>query len=217
MNRTQNLLATSLFALLLAMPSRARAEVAGPAESAPSPYATRASVMAGLAQWLLWGGGNVAAQIKVDRWVFEYSHGQALKFERAPTLGLTADERDAGVSVGMPWTTGGGFGYQITPRLHVLLEVKAHRYEVRGADQNQVARYTSITVGPGVFYDFYLYEGLFLQPSLRWWPTVASTYEASASVFTRTDGSTYAHARHELVPFVNVSLGWTFSGRAAGG
>ena len=94
----------------------------------------------------------------------------------------------------------------------MLLEVKAHRYEVRGADRNQVARYTSVTVGPGVFYDLYVYEGFFLQPSLRWWPTMGSTYDADESVFRRSDGTAYQHARHDLVPFVNVSLGWTLSG-----
>ena len=84
---------------------------------------------------------------------------------------------------------------------------------IRGAgyDPQQVARYSTFSVGPGVFYDIYLYKGLFVQPNMRFWPTVASTYDGAAR-FTRPDGSTYQHDRHDLGFFVNVNLGWTFSG-----
>lgn len=188
-------------------PAVARAD-----DAAPDPYETRAAVMAGLAQWLVWGGGNVAAQLKTGRLVLEVSHGQSLHLERFGGLGLTKAERDAGVTVAMPWTTGGGAGIRITPELHVLVEVKAHRYEVRGVDRNQSATYTTFTVGPGVFYDIHLWRGLFLQPNVRFWPTVGSTYDGAA-VFRRADGSTYAHARHDLPPFLNVNVGWNLDGR----
>src|SRR5688572_13622797 len=133
----------------------ARAQDAPP-ESPPrpkAPYAFRPSAMVGLNQWVLFGGGNVAAQVKVGRVVLEYSHGQALDLGRVAAITLTEPERDAGVNVAMPWTTGGGAGFEITPRLHVLVEVKAHRYEVTGANANESLKYTSFTVGPGVFYD----------------------------------------------------------------
>lgn len=177
----------------------------------PSAYALRPSVMMGLTQWVLFGGGNVAAQVKFGRWVAEYSHGQGLQFERLGGLGLTADEREAGVAVGMPWTTGGGFGFQLTPNLHVLLEAKVHRYEVRDAFGGELG-YTSLTLGPGVFYDLYLWKGLFLQPNVRWWPTVASTYDAPRALRAE-NGTEYRHARHDLMPFVNMNLGWTFAGK----
>jgi hypothetical protein len=167
--------------------------------------------MAGLAQWTLFGGGNVAGQLKFGRAVVEYSHGQGLRLDQAAAFGLTKSERDAGVDLALVWTTGGGVGVQITPNLHVLVEVKAHRYEARGADANTL-RYTTYTVGPGVFYDLYLYKGLFLQPSLRWWPTVASTYDGDRSL-TGADGTSRRHARHDLMPFPNVSIGWTFAGK----
>jgi hypothetical protein len=211
---------TCLAALLTVMtiPQLARAESGLPvaetapiSAAAPDDYAPRPSVMAGLSQWILWGGGNLAGQVKMGRWVVEYSHGQALHFDRLSGFAMTRDEREAGVAVSMPWTTGGGVGFQITPRLHALIELKAHRYEVRGYDPQQVARYTSFSVGPGVFYDVYLYKGLFVQPNLRFWPTVASTYDGQAT-FTRPDGSTYRHERHDLGVFVNVNVGWTFSG-----
>ena len=181
-------------------------------ERAPArdPYTTRGSVMAGLNQWLLFGGGNIAGQLKVGRWfVAELSHGQQLNLGRV-SFALTEAEQDAGVSVTMPWTTGGGAGIQITPNLHVLLELKAHRYEVRGFDRNQSTSYTSFTVGPGVFYDLYLYKGFFIQPSARWWPTVASTYKKAT--FDSEAGGSYDHARHDLTPFVNLNIGWTMTG-----
>jgi hypothetical protein len=189
------------------------ADAAAPAEAAPtmpSPYSFRPSVMAGLTQWIVWGGGNLAAQVKVGRLAFEYSHGQSLHLDRLGSLGLTADERDASLKVSMPWTTGGGIGFQITPNLHVLLEVKAHRYELTGS-LGDATGYTSLTVGPGVFYDIYLYKGLFVQPNLRWWPTVASTHGPGTTV-RGPDGTLRSPARHELPPFVNVNVGWTFDG-----
>jgi hypothetical protein len=182
------------------------------AAAEPDPRATRPSVMLGLMQWIAFGGGNVAAQLKTGRLVFEYSHGQALDLSRFEPA-LTEEEADADVAVRMPWTTGGGVGFQITPNLHVLVEAKVHRYEVRGADRNQELSYTSVTIGPGIFYDLYLWRGLFIQPNLRWWPTVASTYDAERAVLRAPDGGTYQHERHDLLPFANVNLGWTFDRR----
>jgi hypothetical protein len=174
------------------------------------PYPTRPSVMAGLGQWTAFGGGNVAARLETGHWVFEYSHGQALDLNRLGGFALTQAERDADVSVFVPWTTGGGVGYQITPDLHVLLELKAHRFEVRGADRNRKTSYTTFSVGPGVFYDLYLYRGLFLQPNVRFWPNVASTLDASRATFRRPDGTNYEHESHSFDFFANVNLGWTF-------
>lgn len=185
--------------------------VASSTEPPRSSYSLRPSAMMGLSQWLVFGGGNVAGQVKVGRLVFEYSHGQALKLDRIAALALTSEERAAGVRIEQVWTTGGGAGFQITPNLHVLVEVKAHRYEITGADANQTLRYTSFTVGPGAFYDIYLAKGLFVQPSVRFWPTVASTYSGDGAL-RRADGTTYKHERHELMPFVNVNVGYTFAG-----
>ena len=182
-------------------------------EPDPDPFTTRPSLMLGLMQWFAFGGGNVAAQLKTGRWVVEYSHGQALDFNRVEALALTEAERDAEVSLRMPWTTGGGFGFQITPELHVLLEAKLHRYEVRGFDRNEKVAYTSFTLGPGVFYDIYLSRVVFLQPSLRWWPTVASSYDENEATLRAPNGTTYRHERHDLLPFVNVNLGFTLDGR----
>jgi hypothetical protein len=171
----------------------------------------RPSFMLGLMQWTLFGGGNVAAQLKIKRVVFEYSHGQALRYQRFSGFAQTSAENDAGVEVESPWTTGGGVGFQITPNLHLMIEAKAHHYLVRDRG-GATAEYTTFTVGPGLFYDFYLSKHVFLQPNLRWWPTVASTYDREATLMSE-NGSEYRHKRHDLPPFVNVNLGWTFDGR----
>jgi hypothetical protein len=168
------------------------------------------SFMLGLQQWLVMGGGNVAAQYKTRHFVFEYSHGQALHLNNAARLALSQDERDAGVRVDMPWTTGGGIGLRLTRNLHALVEVKVHRYEVLGADRNQRVGYTTFSVGPGLFYDIHLWRGLFLQPNVRWWPTVADTLNADAATLRRADGSSYTVRPKSLGLFANVNLGWSF-------
>jgi hypothetical protein len=170
------------------------------------------SALLGLQQWLLMGGANVAVQYKTGRWVFEYSHGQALRLNRFPgRLALTGAERNAGVQIDVPWTTGGGVGLRLTRNLHALVEVKAHRYEVSGTDRNRRLSYTTFSVGPGLFYDLHLWRGLFLQPAVRWWPNVADTLEESkVPAFTASDGTRYVPGARSFGFFVNASLGWNF-------
>jgi hypothetical protein len=168
--------------------------------------------MAGLLQWVAFGGGNVAGQLKIGRAAFEYSHGQALDYDRLGGFAKSPAERRSGISLFSPWTTGGGVGFQITPSLHALVELKAHRYEVTGLTAHESIRYTTFSIGPGVFYDLYLYKGLFMQPGLRFWPTIASTLDESKTSIKRPDGMTVQHESHSLGLFANVSLGWTFAG-----
>jgi hypothetical protein len=226
------LLVLFVFAALVALPSLAAASPAADAGAAPaaatadaapaaaaaappaspSRYTLRPSVMAGVMQWTLFGGGNLAGQVKYRRVVFEYSHGQALHYDRLGGFAQTAAERDAGVEVESPWTTGGGVGYQITPNLHLMIELKAHHYLVRDTTGDSI-EYTTFTAGPGLFYDWYVTKNFFVQPNVRWWPTLASTYDRDSATLMAEDGSAYQHARHDLIPFVNVNLGWTFDGR----
>jgi hypothetical protein len=98
--------------------------------------------MLGLTQWILFRGGNVAIEYKVGRLAFEYSHGQGLDLNQVPGLTLTRAERDAGAHLRVPWTTGFGVGYRVTEHLHVLLEGKAHRFEVTSRDRNEEVAYT---------------------------------------------------------------------------
>jgi hypothetical protein len=186
--------------------------VAAPAEevSTQDPWRDRFSAMTGLGQWLV-GGANAAVQYKTGRLALEYSHGQGLHMNNATFL-LSPEEQAGEVDKRIPWTTGFGVGIGLLPNLHLLIEFKAHRIEMRGADKNEAIAFTSYTIGPGLFYDLYLWRSLFLQTSLRWWPTVASTLDPSARLHG-PDGSALKVAREAVGPtgvFGNVSLGWTF-------
>jgi len=167
-------------------------------------------VMAGISQWALLRGGNAAIEVDVGRVAFEVSHGQGLDMNQLGGLFMTSAERDARARLTVPWTTGFGVGYRITDDLHVLVEFKAHHFEVRGTDRNSLATYTTFSVGPGVFYVFHLWRGLFLQPNLRWWPNVASTLDGGAVALRQADGSTYVHKAHSFGLFANMNVGWTF-------
>ncbi len=70
-------------------------------------------------------------------------------------------------------------------------------------------RPTTFSVGPGVFYELRLWRGLFLQPSLRWWPNVASTLPEGATLLG-ADQKRVKMESHSFGIFPNVSLGWNF-------
>jgi hypothetical protein len=140
----------------------------------------------------------------------EISHGQGLDLNQVPGLALTSAERDAGARVRVPWTTGFGVGVRLTENLHLLVEAKAHRYEVSGRDANAQVRYTTFSVGPSVFYSVYLFKGFFLQPNVRWWPNVGSTLSGGQVPIKQPDGSTYDHKAHDFGLFANMNVGYTF-------
>jgi hypothetical protein len=201
----------------MASPRIAEAEDEAPAVSvAPAPPTApehgsepKFSVMAGLMQWVL-RGGNLALEYKVGHFAFEVSHGQGIDLNQLGGFALTSDERDAGAHVRIPWTTGFGIGYRITENLHLLVEFKAHRYEVSSRDPASQVAYTTFSVGPGAFYSIYLYKGLFLEPNVRFWPTIGSTLSNNQAVLRQPDGSIYEHRAHDLGLFANCNLGYTF-------
>ncbi|MES1206248.1 MAG: hypothetical protein ABUS79_09955 [Pseudomonadota bacterium] len=165
------------------------------------------AVMLGLGQWLL-DGGNVAIQYNVGHLALEYSHGQGVHLSETSLL-LNQSEKSAGADVRMPWTTGFGVGILAFNNLRVLLEFKANHYALQGGDRSSSLEYTTFTIGPGVFYDLHVWSGLFIQPSIRWWPTVATTMPSNAAL-ARADGTVVKMASHDSGVFPNVSLGWQF-------
>jgi hypothetical protein len=181
--------------------------------AARDPGATRYgfAVMLGLGQWAL-GGGNVAVQGRIGRLALEYSHGQGVHVSELGLL-TNASEKAVGADVYEPWTTGLGVGVIVAENermnLRLLVEVKANHYNVRGGDRNTELDYTTFTVGPGVFYEVRIWRGLFVQPSLRWWPTVASTFK-DGSTLRSAGGTVVAMSRQESGVFPNVNLGWEF-------
>ena len=184
--------------------------LSGSAAHAAEGLSDRFSAMAGLSQWTLFRGGNIAFEADLGRLGLEVSHGQGLDLNQVPALGLTSAEREAGARVRVPWTTGFGVGYRITEDLLVLVEFKAHHFEVSGTDRNVEASYTAFSIGPGIFYMIHLWRGLFIQPNIRYWPNVASTLEGGKVALRQLDGSTYVHEAHSFGLFANMNVGWTF-------
>jgi hypothetical protein len=168
------------------------------------------SVMAGLTQWLLLRGGNLAVEFKTGRLALEASHGQGLDLNQLGGIALSSAERDMGTRVRVPWTTGFGVGYRVTEHFHLLVEFKAHHYEVRAEEGADTVNYTTFSIGPGAFYAIYLTKGLFLQPNVRFWPNVASTLDDNRVMLQRCDGTSYEHQAHDFGFFGNVNLGYSF-------
>ncbi len=175
------------------------------ASSDSAPPRNAFGVMLGLGQWAL-GGGNVAVQGNIGRLALEYSHGQGVNL---PSYLLSSSEKAAGATARIAWTTGAGVGLLVGHDLRLLVEVKVHHYQLEGGDRNSFLSYTVMSVGPGVFYDVHLGHGMYLQPSIRWWPSVASNIAANASL-RRAVGTSVPVQRHDSGLFPNISLGWTF-------
>jgi len=167
------------------------------------------SVMAGCNQLFL-GGVNLAVQYTTKDFAFEYSHGAHLLLNRLDSIDLNPDEKRAGLKVNVPWTTGFGIGYRLTEALHVSVEFKAHRFDETDPNGGARVSYTTISIGPGIFYDWHFWRGAFIQPALRWWPTVYSTLPGNEHTFVQANGSTVTVRSHDWGVFPNVSVGWTF-------
>jgi len=89
-------------------------------ETKGDPFAARFGVMAGLSQWILFRGGNLAVEYETGRFGFEISHGQGLDFDEVGGFAKSSAERSAGAHVRVPWTTGFGAGVRILPDLMLL-------------------------------------------------------------------------------------------------
>ena len=167
------------------------------------------TLAAGLSQPLLFRGANASVTIRRGRFVADYSHGVALDLNAAGDAALSETEIAQQLDVDVPWTTGFGVGVRITDRLDVRAEGKAHRFEVTPPGGETLA-YTAFSVGPGVYYRVPVWRGLEIEPSVRYWPTVASTLSDDDATFSAADGSRQRHEAHSFDVFANVSVGWSF-------
>lgn len=196
--------------LLLARSASPASAQTGSTETPPPTFPHdrgHVTLQAGLIQPALFRGGNVAASYKRGRLVADYSHGFNLDFNANGNVGLRGDQRDQNLDIDVPWTTGFGVGYRITPRLDVRLEGKAHRYEIDPPADAPFA-YTTFTVGPGVYYELPVWRRLTLEGSVRYWPTVATTLSGGERAFAAPGGGTDVHHAYDLPVITNVSVGW---------
>lgn len=88
-------------------------------------FENRVNLVFGLGQ-ITQGGFNIEGNLFYNRFVFDYSHGV--------TLSVTNDQleqgndREQGLDIHLPWTTGFGVGYRFTDWLNLRLEPKWHKY-----------------------------------------------------------------------------------------
>jgi hypothetical protein len=160
----------------------------------------------GLLQPLLLHGFNAAIDVRYERLILTYSHGQGLD----ATSFVTSAEKAAGLSLKEPWTTGGGVGILLIDELWILADVKVHRFEASTPVDR--AAYTNVTVGGEMGWRFFVWKGFNIGVVARYWPNVHST--AGAGVLLRdTSGHLFLHrpqAQGSSGFFGNVLLGWAF-------
>jgi hypothetical protein len=196
-----------LLALALSLCTANLAHAEAPRDHpAPMPGQLQVSLLAGLLQPTILRGFNAALDLRYRRFVFSYSHGAALDYSANPRFTLRDDERRAGLSLRSPWSTGFGVGATIIDELYVLADFKVHRYEARLGDDD--ARYTTISVGAELGYRWFVWRGLFLNPTVRYWPTVWSSRERS---MLGAQGDRLVHHAKDLGVFANVSIGIAFT------
>jgi hypothetical protein len=160
----------------------------------------------GLLQPLLLHGFNAAVDVRYQRLVLTYSHGQGLDVSGY----LGRPEKATGFKLLETWTTGGGVGLLLLDELWVLADVKVHRFEASNGVQD--AGYTNLTLGAELGWRFFIWKGLNLGVVARYWPTV---YSSAGSGITLRDaqGVSVRHrpqAQGYAGFFGNVLLGWAF-------
>lgn len=168
----------------------------------PDPYAGRFTVLAGLTQPILLSGVNLAVTYFTPRLSFEYSHGQWLTYPAA----IRDENLDR---LHSPYSTGFGVGYRFTRAFDVRLEFKANGYQA-DLPNGEPLRYTTYVIGAGAYYRFLLWQRVVIEPSVRFWPNLATTLPDDQHTYALPDGGTLTHQANDYGLFANVSLGWKF-------
>ena len=189
----------------------------------------KVSVLFGLTQPLVLNGFNIEAAYIHNRLIFDYSHGVSLDFSEDL---LTDDLQSQGVEVHIPFSTGFGVGYRFTRWLNVRVEPKWHRFEFYYADDEQITSNRiavdshNFSVGLGVYGFFQPFrnqqnalKGFSVTPSIRFWPTVASSFENNEFRYqNRNTGNTetlktLASGIGFSPLIINLSIGYTLNFR----
>lgn len=165
-------------------------------------------VLMGLSQQIILQGGNIEINYLTDKWVFEYSHGWSLDLDASPgEKAMTSQEQYQGLSIHVPYSTGGGIGYRFTPEFNLRLEIKQHEFQVTNRE-NQTIKYTTQDVGLGAYYFYQPFKqyAFLVVPSIRYWPTVNTSLENDVATFNNGE----KHNAHDFAIFGNISIGWQF-------
>ena len=162
------------------------------------------TILSGLIQPLLFGGGNIAGTYFSNKLTFEYSHGAFLTYPKF----LRKDGNLT--SLYSKWSTGAGIGYRLSTNRDLRLEVKAHNYEADLINDQEI-EYTAYSLGVGIYSRKYLWESNWLiEYSLRYWPNISSTLPEDQFQYNDQEGINYVHKAHQLGLIFNISVGYTF-------
>ncbi|MEL6926463.1 MAG: hypothetical protein AAFO94_20635, partial [Bacteroidota bacterium] len=147
------------------------------------------NLLFGLSQLTL-DGFNVEVNYAYKRFIFDYSHGISLNLDNE-LLEAGAD-KDQGLDLHIPWTTGFGVGYRFTNWLNLRVEPKWHRFELyydgdAQTTTNLIGDYTTFTLGLGLYANLRPFKkqqnflkGIMIAPNVRWWPRVSSSLNDDA-------------------------------------
>jgi hypothetical protein len=160
----------------------------------------------GLSQVVLLHGFNAAVDVRYERLVLTYSHGQGLD----ATSFLSSSERQAGMTLGEPYTTGGGVGVLVMDELWILADVKVHHFVANTPLDRRT--YTNVTIGLEIGWRYFVWRGLNVAVVARYWPTIYSTAGDGVTLHDAT-GRAFVHRPlaqgfDGFVP--NVLVGWAF-------
>ncbi len=166
------------------------------------------SVLAGLHQPIVLRGGNIAFNYVTEKNLsLEASFGIGLDYANI----LSDTEKSLYQSISTPFSYGIGVGY-FYKGFSLNFEPKGTMFRV--VDYNdQVVNYTTWSLGGGLYYNLFLWKGLYLQPSIRYWHKVGSTLEGGSVNLVNSENGAFTHQARK--PGNNgwiygVSLGWYF-------
>jgi hypothetical protein len=160
----------------------------------------------GLSQPILADGFNAAIDVRYKRLVLTYSHGQGLDYRRFET----GDEKGAGASVKLPWTTGGGIGVVLIDELWILADLKVHHFLVDTAVDHYA--YTNVTLGAELGWRYFIWKGFNVELVARYWPNIYST-AGRGVVLHQPNGTTLLDPPEKQGNsgfLANVLVGWAF-------
>jgi hypothetical protein len=183
------------------------------------------SVVFGLNQPIVEHGFNFELNYWMTHFVIDYSHGFGLEF----TGSLVSNEAKAQhVSFNVTNSLGVGFGYRFTKRFNIRIEPKMHMWDMYYSNQfkeqaGKITGYNTYTLGLGAYYRWTPFEkinnalkGITIDPSIRWWPNVASSLKNNEYAYYNkiTDTNETIKANNIGISntpwFANISIGYTF-------
>jgi hypothetical protein len=183
------------------------------------------AVLFGLTQPLVLSGFNIEGNYFTRKMSFDYSHGVSLEYRGNI---ITGDMKTQHLVAHLPYSTGFGIGYRFTSWLNLRMEPKWHRFEIyyEGDDQalaTRIIAYNTFTLGLGLYGKWHpfkqkhnFFSGIIIAPSVRWWPTVASTLsDEGYSYFNKITNQNEVHKTMSVglgnTPWLaNISIGYRF-------